>query len=283
MPRYSGTGRSGAETPDILELRRLRETQSDLTSAIDLQIELIKLERRVRGRVPLPAIDLAPARVQERLNGGLPLLRFSDIPLNWSDFRFLFRSVADLMRRHDSLEERDYRRAEALAREGNQLEPVVVQWFTTAVEPASATLLPEAAGLEPVVQLAMRPFLMRCAEVCSRLDFRAWTRGCCPLCAGEPEFAAITPAAERLLICGRCTTRWPFDALTCPFCANDDRSRITSFASRDGLYRISACDVCQRYVKAFDGRHASRPLMLEVDTIATLPLDAAAVQRGYQG
>lgn len=283
MPRYSGAGRSGVETPDVIELRRLREAHPDLASAIDLQIELVKLERSVRGRVPLPAIDLDPARVQEHLATGRPLLRFSDIPHNWSDFRYLFRKVAELMWRHDALDERDFHRAEALAREGNQLEPVVVQWFRTAVEPASATPLPEAAGLDPLVQLAMRPFLMRCAEVCSRLDFAPWTRGCCPLCAGEPEFAVITPAAEHLLICGRCATRWPFDALTCPYCANDDRSRITSFASRDGLYRITACDVCQRYVKAFDGRHASRPLMLEVDTIATLPLDAAALQRGYQG
>jgi FdhE protein len=283
VTRYSGAGRSGPEPPDILELRRLRETQPDLASAIDLQIELVKLERRVRGRVPIPALDLAPPRVHEHLTGGQPLLRFSDIPLNWSDFRFLFRSVAELMRRHDALDERDYRRAEALAREGHQLEPVVVQWFMTAVEPASATPLPEAAGLEPVVQLAMRPFLMRCAEVCSRTDFAPWTRGCCPLCGGEPEFAVITPAAEHLLVCGRCTTRWPFDALTCPYCGNDDRSRLTSFASRDGLYRITACDVCRHYVKAFDGRHADRPLMLEVDSIATLPLDAAALQRGYQG
>ena len=274
---------SGAERSDIAELRRLREAQPDLASAIDLQIELVKLERRVRARVPLPALAFDPERVQAQMAAGQPLLRFSDLPLSWSDLRFLFRSVAELMKRHEALDEADARLAEALAREANRLEALVIQWFTTAVEPASAAPPPETAGLEPVVQMAMRPFLTRCAEVCSRLDLSAWTRGCCPLCGGEPEFGAITPSAERLLVCGRCLTRWRFDALTCPFCGNDDRTRITSFASRDGLYRISACDVCRRYLKAFDGRHASRPLMFEVDTIATLPLDAAAIQRGYQG
>jgi FdhE protein len=159
----------------------------------------------------------------------------------------------------------------------------VVQWFTTAVDPGSAAPLPEHAGLEPIVQTAMRPFLVKCAEVCARVDFSPWVHGCCPLCGGEPEFAIITPTAERLLVCGRCTARWRLDALTCPFCGNDDRTQLTSFASRDGRYRITACDLCHRYIKAYDGRQAGRPLMLEVDTIATLPLDAAAMQRGYQG
>ena len=39
-----------------------------------------------------------------------------------------------------------------------------------------------------------------------------------------------------------------------PFCLNADRSRITSFASRDGQYRLYACDVCERYFKAYDAR-----------------------------
>lgn len=282
MPRIPGSGRH-AESPDIAELLRLRETQPDLASAIDLQIELVRLERRVRGRVPLPSVTLDPAMARERLTAGQPLLRFSDIPIDWTDFRYLFRSVAELMRRHESLDEADYRRTASLAREGNQIEPLVTRWFTAAIEPGSAVPPPEEAALEPLVQIALRPFLARCAEACSRFDFSPWTRGRCPLCGGEPEFAVITPAAERLLACGRCTTRWRFDTMACPFCSNDDRSRITSFASRDGLYRIAACDCCQRYIKAFDARSASRPFMLEVDTIATLPLDAAAMQRGYKG
>jgi hypothetical protein len=89
----------------------------------------------------------------------------------------------------------------------------------------------------------------------------------------------ITPAAERLLICSRCTSRWRFHQLACPWCLNADRAKITSFATRDGLYRLNGCDVCQRYIKAFDGRNATRQVMPLVDTLATLPLDAAAVQR----
>jgi formate dehydrogenase maturation protein FdhE len=57
---------------------------------------------------------------------------------------------------------------------------------------------------------------------------------------------------------------------------------MTSFASRDGQYRLNACDACDRYLKAYDARRASRPVMPVVDAVATLPLDAAAMQKGYK-
>ena len=102
------------------------------------------------------------------------------------------------------------------------------------------------------------------------MELAPWQHGHCPFCGWEPDFAVITPHAERRLICGRCAAQWPYPPLTCPFCVNDDRSLITSFATRDGRYRVYACDVCRRYLKAYDGRHALRPLMISVDTIATL-------------
>jgi len=263
-------------------LRRLRAAQPDLASAVDLQIEWLQVERRVRARLPLPPLAFDPARVRERLAEGRPLLRFADLPLNWSELRYLLRTAADLMHRHDALDEAGFRRAEALARGDPGLEELVRAWFMTGVEPAAAAPPPDAAALEPVIQLAMRPFLVRCAEALTHLDFSPWRRGCCPLCGGEPEFAVITPAAERQLVCSRCTARWRFDPIACPFCGNEDRSAITTFASRDGLYRLAACEVCRRYLKAFDARRAPRPFLLEVDTIATLPLDAVALGRGYR-
>jgi formate dehydrogenase maturation protein FdhE len=248
----------------------------------------VQLQRRVQSRIPLPAVTLAAAEIQAHVREGRPVLRFEHLPLNWSDFRFVLRETAATLRRHEAIEDEEAHRVEALARDGNALEPLVQRWFgaisgRTAAAPPAVSADAETAGLDHVFTLAMRPFLVRCAESAqSRLDLSGWKWGYCPVCGGEPEFAAITPAADRLLVCGRCTSRWKFDPLTCPFCGNNDRTRITSFASRDGMYRIAACDVCTRYLKAHDGRRALRPLMLPVDTVATLPLDAAAMQKGYR-
>jgi len=270
-----------SDSREIAELRRLKEEQPDLTSAVDLQIELLQLQRRIQTRVPLPSIRLEA----EYLNGLLalgPILQFEHIPVDWSDVRFLLRATASAMRKHEALDDADWRRADDLARDADRLPGIVRSWYE-AVRPGAAPISQDAVGLESVFLQAMRPFLTRAGDaVMARSDLAAWNRGMCPLCAGEPDLAVITTAADRLLICSRCAARWHFDQLTCPFCLNGDRARITSFASRDGQYRIYACDVCERYLKAYDARRASRPVMPVVDSVATLPLDAAAIQKGYR-
>ena len=270
-----------SETREIAELRRLRQDQPDLASAIDLQIELVQLHRRVQSRVSLPSIRLDHDYLESLLSAP-PVLKFEHVPVEWGDFRFLLRATASAMRTHEALEPSDVRRVEDLSRDTTRLPAAVRAWYEATG--SNATPLPaDAAGLEPVFQQAMRPFLTRSAEaIMARHDLSTWKQGTCPLCGGEPELAVITPAADRVLICGRCSARWRFHQLTCPFCLNSDRARITSFASRDGQYRLYACDVCERYLKAFDARRATRPVMPVVDTVATLPLDAAAMQKGYR-
>lgn len=269
------------ETREIIELRRLREEQPDLASAVDLQIELLQLQRRVLSRVPLPSIKLDTDYLNGLLANG-PILQFEHLPIEWSDVRFLLRATAVAMRNHEALDEADVRRVDALCRDAARLPVVLRSWYDS-VRPGGSRLDPDAVGLETVLQQGMRPVLMRCADaIQAKTDLAGWTHHICPLCAGEPDFAVITPAAARLLVCGRCAARWRFDQMACPFCLNDERSKITSLASRDGRYRLSCCDSCHRYIKAFDARRASRQVMPAVDGIATLPLDAAAIQRGYQ-
>jgi len=269
------------ETREIIELRRLREEQPDLASAVDLQIELLQLQRRVLTRVPLPSIKLDTDYLNGLLANG-PILQFEHLPIEWSDVRFLLRATAVAMRNHEALEEADVRRIDALCRDAARLPVVLRSWYES-VRPGGSRIDPDAAGLETVLQQGMRPVLTRCADaIQAKTDLAGWTHHICPLCAGEPDFAVITPAAERLLVCSRCAARWRFDQMACPFCLNDERLKITSLASRDGRYRLSCCDSCHRYIKAFDARRASRQVMPAVDGIATLPLDAAAIQRGYQ-
>ena len=266
-----------------------------------MHIALVELQRRVQSRLALPRLD---GPIEGRLRPhelGEALLQFENLPFDWTEFRLMFRQTADILRRFDVLDASDHERLQGLAREANALEPIVLAWFDAAAHPSangagrreasapegstrSVRDTPSAGAIDQVIAMAMRPFLARSAEVLfPRLDLSHWTSPTCPLCGGEPEFAAITAAGDRLLVCGRCTGQWPYDPTTCPFCMNDDRRRITSFASRDGQYRIYACEACRRYLKAYDGRRVPRQVMLSVDTVATLPLDAAAMQKGYRG
>ena len=278
-----------AEPREIIELKQIKITQPELASAVDMQIALVDMQRRVQSRVPLPWIQAETDWLRAQQAAGRPLVRFADIPLEWSDFRLTFRQTADILRRFDALEDAEHQRILALARDGNALEPLVERWYaaTSGVDggnPRDRAPDDATPNLDHVLVLAMRPFLARCAEVLmQKPEIAAWNHGHCPICGWEPEFAVVTPSGERRLICGRCLGQWGFGAHTCPFCSNNDRSLITSFATRDGRYRVYACDACRRYLKAYDARKAPRPVMVLVDSIATLPLDAAAMQKGYVG
>jgi len=258
-----------------------------------MQIELLELQRRVQGRVPLPWFELNEEIMRKHDAAGQPLLRFENITIESSDLRLLMRQIADVLRRHGSLEEQDYQRIQTMGRDMNLLE-VADQWYRSGARHHSVAAvglghhLPADAqesrdeALDQVMSLAMRPWMTRCAEVLQqRPELALWSHAHCALCGSEPDFSVITPAAERHLICSRCALRWKFEPLTCPYCGNNDRSRITSFATPDGQYRVYACDHCHRYLKAYDGRRATRPVMPVVDSVATLPLDAYAMQRGY--
>lgn len=280
-----------SESREATALRALRESHPELAEAVDMHLELLELYRRVQGRVPLPSLEISGDILRSHAAEARPLLRFEDIPVDLSDLRLLVRQTADVLRRHGAVDDADYQRVQALGRD-MRLLAAVGDWYRSVAESraiASVGVGPDnalAGTDDPVVGqvlgLAMRPYLSRCAEVLQqREELGQWLHPHCALCGGEPDFAVITPAAERHLICGRCGLRWKYEPLTCPYCRNAERSRITSFATTDGQYRVYACDVCRRYLKAYDARRASRPVMPMVDTVATLPLDAAAIQRGY--
>jgi len=279
------------ESREASELRTIRSQQPQLASAVDLHLEILGVQRRVQGRVTLPHLEITSESMQRHQATATPLLRFEDIPLDLSDLRLMVRQTADVLRRYGALEEGDYRKIQSLGRDMRLID-VSGQWFRSGFAqqvagvgiPASNSFaeLDGADVIDQVLTVSMRPFLSRCAEVLQqRSELSLWTHSHCALCGGQPDLSVITPSAERHLICGRCELRWKWESLACPYCRNSERSKITSFATSDGKYRVYACDVCRRYLKAYDGRRASRPVMPIVDAVATLPLDAAAIQRGY--
>jgi Protein involved in formate dehydrogenase formation len=275
---------SRPEPREIVELRHLKIVQPELGPAADMHIALIELQRRVQARVSLPWIATDAAWLARQQAAGQPLIRFEEIPIDWTELRLMLRQTADILRRFESLDEADHDQIQALARDGRAIEPLVEQWYRDTAARRPADPIPGIPMLGPVLVLAIRPFLARCAEaLMPTVNLAPWKRGYCPMCGWDPDFSVIASTGERLLICGRCTASWKFDPIACPFCDNADRSRITSFATRDGRYRLAGCDRCHRYMKAYDARNAPRPVLPPVDTVATLPLDAEAVRRGYEG
>jgi formate dehydrogenase maturation protein FdhE len=286
ITRPRGTARP--DPRDVAELRALAERQPELSGAASLQIALVDAVRRVQTRVATAAVSLSGKQIAARLASGQPLLDFDRLPIEWTEARLLFRQVTDVLRRHEAVDDRSAAKLHDIGRTPS-LPELARRWFEKGHSDSGIEMLDE------VISWALRPFLCRAAEVLQQRAtfggpsdaagqtpaFGAWKRGECPVCGGEPDFACITTNGERLLICGRCQTRWPTEPFACPFCGEAAKERITSFATPDGTYRVMACQSCKRYLKTLDGRRAGRGAMPNVDAIATLPLDAVVMQRGF--
>jgi hypothetical protein len=284
--------RDRLESRDIVELRELKKQQPDLAPAVDLQIELLAIHRRVAPRISLPAALLGPSSRAPRPDGR-PMLTWDLLPLEWSEFRAVLRETLEALLRSGDLEPSASQYLTGLAREGNRLPVFLEAWFRNRIEgrplphahdgrPGELPRIDDAV-LDSPLALAFRPFLARCAEaVAPHLVLDEWARGTCPLCGGEPELSIVSYPSNRLLLCGRCSLRWPFPDRRCPYCDNADPDRLRTFASADRVYQLTACDRCRRYLKTYDERHARRATIPAVDVIRMLPLDALAIQRGYQ-
>lgn len=276
--------RGRAPLPDVLALDALRLSQPELTTAVELHMELLEVERRVLPRIPVTALDVSPALMASHQASGEPLLRFADIPMDITSLRLLVRQTAEILHRFGMLEEDDFARVQTLGRDAG-LAGLAEAWVTRSRERRHGGAPPDDSGMpDELMALALRPFLIRCAETLQpRTELALWTHGHCALCGGEPDLAVLALTGERQLICGQCTLRWTWDAHGCPFCGEMERARVASFATPDQRYRVYGCDTCRRYLKAYDVRRGDRPVMPVVDGVATLPLDAAAQQRGYVG
>jgi hypothetical protein len=275
---------SRLETRDITELRALRQAHPELATAVDMQVELLELQRRIQLRVSTPTPASLGTR-QGRLRQGHRAVELAEVPLDWAEARLAARQTADILHRHDLLDVTDHDRLAALFRDGDDLPARVQAWYAETVQgPGGRPAGSREPMLDEVLTLALRPFLVRAVEVAARdLDLRVWDRPWCPFCGAAPDLAVFVSDDQRQLICSRCAARWDWETAACPWCFNRDRSRLKTFTSPDRRYRLCACDGCHRYLKAYNARGASRPVLPAVDGIATLPLDAAAAQRGYLG
>ena len=154
------------ESREVVELKQLKAAQPELASAVDMQLALVEVQRRVQARVPLPWIQAEPEWLNAQQRAGRPLVRFTDIPLDWTDFRLTLRQTADILHRYEALDQAEHRQIVAMGRDGNTLEPLVTRWYEATswvaeADPRDRT--PEGAppSLDQVLVLALRPFLVR--------------------------------------------------------------------------------------------------------------------------
>jgi FdhE protein len=111
-----------------------------------------------------------------------------------------------------------------------------------------------------------------------------WDRGYCPTCGSPPLLAEFRGLDQtRFIRCGLCASSWEAPRQWCPTCGSRDHE-VLGFLAKEGeeaRYRLATCDACRTGIKTLSTLSALPPLMLLVADAATLHLDLAAADRGY--
>jgi formate dehydrogenase maturation protein FdhE len=133
--------------------------------------------------------------------------------------------------------------------------------------------------------LATMPLLQACRQAWSPRVRDSWIDAACPVCGA---WAAVMEARglERQLRhrCGRCGADWSAQPVRCAFCDTVEHARLTTLVSeRAGEQgRVEACGVCRGYLKTITTPTACAPTDVVLLDLATVHLDVAAIQHGFQ-
>jgi hypothetical protein len=259
----------------------------DLAAYYAFQGNLMEIQERAKDGIAATLELVDAAILKTRLQQRLPLVPFSQLPIEESSFAeqslALARALTDYY--GDSPNTPCGQKLN-----GQALPATAAEWIAIAekrfVENRAGQTdpSPPITLAETTVDLALRPYLAWVAErVMPYVDQEAWTQSYCPVCGAAPDLAFLEQeVGARHLVCARCDSTWRYPRLGCPFCETQDRGQIVYYPSDDEVYRLYVCQACRRYLKTLDLRKASSKVVLPLERITSVELDVAAREHGYR-
>ncbi len=250
-------------------LAEAKQKHEELSDLLDFYEALYRLQFEAKGT--MAAVEVRDERARrQRLEDGLPQLTFEQLEVDPAVFNLLVERITDVLIEYNPAWGEG--RRELSAEELRSLAETVLQ---------SGKMADPAMGVAALaVSFALAPYLQKAAKVIMpHLDQSLWRRGYCPVCGGLPSLAILTAErGDRYLVCARCTSRWLYKRMGCPFCKAE---AMDYYPSEDGFYRLYVCDECKNYLKALDLRNTIREICLPVEHLVTVSMDLAARREGY--
>jgi FdhE protein len=254
--------------------------EPDLAPYYELHRTLLELQEEARGEITARLEMADKEALPRRLLQGLPLISFAQLPIEARRFGELAQAIAQVLT--------DYKvdaGDQTLPDDADEWVSLAQQRFEVGQMVGEQSGEPDEVTLAQMsVDMALRPYLEWAAQqVMPHVDQERWKRGYCPVCGGAPGFAFLDEEiGARHLLCSRCESTWLYSRLECPFCGITDHTKLFYYPSEDGVYRLYVCQECQRYLKTIDLRQAGRVVLLPVERVTTVAMDAAARQEGYR-
>ncbi len=264
-------------------LRRLEEwkrEEGQLPDFVELYERLLRLQCEVKSLIS--GRGLAKEAISERLERGIPLQPFHELPIDWTLLQNLLQQVLITIADHllSSEEITDLRE---VISDSSLLKRIVEAWYkgknlSTLVRNTTSEILPG------IIRAGMWPFLTVQSEMLlPQVDQERWRRRYCPICGGRADFCFLEKEnGARWLSCSRCDAEWLFQRLECPYCGNQNQDKLAYFTDEEGLYRLYICEECRSYIKGIDLRKTASEVLLPLEKVITIELDNQAQNDGYK-
>ncbi|MFC1871368.1 formate dehydrogenase accessory protein FdhE [Chloroflexota bacterium] len=272
---------------DSTVLKKLEEWQEQnkvSPELVEFYVSLLHIQATAQQADGVPKTKLSRPAISRRSEKGQPLIGSDEFNPDWSQLRDVFIKVANAFASHPNLFGPIPESLTKVVSLG-VLKKAVKAWWTGTELPA--VMSPEGVTtylLGDMIQATVKPFLTNYAKtLISSVDQERWRRGYCPVCGGNPDFSFMDKErGSRWLVCGRCDTEWIFQRLQCPYCNTEDQNQLFYFTDDNGRYRLYVCDNCKQYLKTIDLRHAEEAVIISLERLFTLNLDAQAQEHGYR-
>jgi hypothetical protein len=273
-----------ASYDDILRaLRREAENRPDLADTIRLYCALLEVQARAET-VASRSRRSTPEK-PDRRDDGRALLSPEDLDVDGRDLAELCAEVGLTVAKHRRELIKPLAKVHAWLYERRDRIGALAAEFLAEGRIQEAEEAGLHAGLVGLVfREGLRPFLrVEAQALAARVDDSRWYRRYCPVCGGEPDFAALQPGTgHRRLLCSRCDSEWTFRRAACAFCDNDDPRQLAYYPSDDGVYRLAVCERCHRYLKTIDLREVAGERVLPAERVLTVSMDLAAQKAGWR-
>lgn len=240
-------------------------------------------------------------QTEEAHKQGAPLLTKEDFPVHHEQCTALFIELLNSIRSHGPLQEPANQLYDRL---GLEHGTSALQGCFDAVLRDQQSLFDEWAAALPAAPHLLRfltynslvPSLRAIAQVAHAHSLGLWQHGHCPICGSAPFMGYLGKRSgkdrlenlqdtngQRFHVCSFCRTEYRVKRLQCPFCLEEDNSKLEYFsAEEEPGYQVHVCHSCKGYIKIADFReYTSRPLLPALDDLESLPLDIAAQQQGF--
>jgi FdhE protein len=267
----------------LKKLKEQEEEEGSLPLLLEFYRELLEIQAKARKRLGTPELPSREA-INKRVQAGQPLAGFDELALDWALARDVFVEVIAAFARYPQLLGKIPERLRK-PEEGRLLTKKAVRaWFTGEELPPAILEGVSENLMTPIIQATLQPFLANYAQaLIGSVEQELWRRGYCPVCGSSPDLAFLEKEhGARWLLCSRCDAEWLFQRLECPYCGNQDQQTLSFFTDDEGFYRLYVCERCKCYLKALDLRKTESEILLPLERLYTLDIDAQAKEYGYK-